>query len=731
MSFFSESGAPVKTIGTASVELAAKLKAGKVNTNPEAASQMLSMESLEASAKLELKKTGTSVQNEVKSSFSDCQAADGTALSLEGASIEAGTIALMGAAAGEKFHTTALNLEISNEGANVVSLSTGGAFGTVDYHMDKNLLSMEAFQNQDLTVVAAYSAGWNIGATRQDSYAEAHYPTHVLNPDQNALDMKVARTLVYNGSKRDASGDIIDWEQINILEAFRNPAILDTQSTRVVPYVADNGKNAKHFVSSSLVAISEPVIDGVKYQTAPLKFGMGHDLLDLAQNPLILDGAPNHQDQLDSQVFMSDLYLAVSDASDATIVDVVHFDTRHFVNAAFTKSVNEDFMQYQLMFNSTELAVGPTTKSVSAGTVRALADLAAAGYRVNLQVMVSGTLLLNRATMNLMAAPVEVAAVHNQDGVLFDHTVGQVKTLLDGVKFELIGFDQLSRRINSNKRTRGLLIDRNWKTDRYPVPVGSPIAVQSPLSVDYDAQALDDLINATNVRNSNMAITAQLNYLQRLKDFTEQNAGRKLTDDVLRSLEGAGRWLITPFFEEIELDLLKEVNSLNSQGRTADISAIIVNNLRDVAYRMMRDTNYQPVLQTYTQGAEQMPTLLLGTDQILPQYIQVQGDPRTLGIGMDHVVVSTPDTRLKGTITGTFSRKGRVGPDLLSWGTHLWITELVTVGQVTRNGSTFKEFQVQPRNVHIHQLPAGFRMKVINLTEALVASMAIRTKEVP
>ena len=101
------------------------------------------------------------------------------------------------------------------------------------------------------------------------------------------------------------------------------------------------------------------------------------------------------------------------------------------------------------------------------------------------------------------------------------------------------------------------------------------------------------------------------------------------------------------------------------------------------------------------------------------KYIQIQGDPRTLGINMEHAVYSTPDLRLVNKIYLSFSRPARTGVDLLSTAVHAWMPELVTVGQVSRNGYTVKELQVQPRNLHVNNVPVAARIKVKNLAKVL------------
>ena len=59
------------------------------------------------------------------------------------------------------------------EGATVFAPAIGGLHGSVDYTTASDQVSLEMFQDVDLNVVASFSATWNLGATRQDSFSEA------------------------------------------------------------------------------------------------------------------------------------------------------------------------------------------------------------------------------------------------------------------------------------------------------------------------------------------------------------------------------------------------------------------------------------------------------------------------------------------------------------------------------------------------------------------------------
>lgn len=730
MSFLNDNENAPRSIGALAAQLVTKHQNGDITLSAESAGHLMSMESLDNSSAAALKSDARSIQNVLQQVFSGAVDQEGNPVEISPVSLEAATIGLMGCGDLRNFHRQTTDVNVSTEGADYVAIPGLGSNGSCDYTMNQDLvLGLEAFETKDLTVIAAYTAGWNIGATRQDSYAEAWYPTHVMNADQTALDMKVPRLLLFKGSRRNASADALDWQMTNALEAFRNHTLVETKSTELIPYVTQ--ANADKFIDAALVAPSTILVDDVQYVTAPLALDKNIDLVQVSQNPGLISGEPNHTDQLDSQAGFSALYLKISNKA-GDQVSTIKYNTKGFNNSWFVKSPTDDWMKFQVSFAHQELVIDGDTKSVANAAIPALAALKAAGYRIRLDLFVNGTLNLQTGHIRLTGKNVDFLKVTDADGKVMDMASGAIKAILDDLVVTVEAFDPIARRTNSNKRTRGLLMDRNVKIDRYPIPVGAPLSANAPYADEgFDSQALDTLIQLTNIRNSLTAVTRQLNQLESLEQYCKANKDVAAGERQAMDIEGAGRWLVTPFFERVQLDLYAQVQSLKSQDRTVDVSSVIVNVIRDVAYRMMRDMNYLPVLQTYTQGADKAPRLLLGTDLILPQYIQVQGDPRTMGIGMEFEVVSSPDTRLENKIIGAFSRKGRVGPDLLSWGTHLWMSEVVQLGPVARDGTNIRELQVQPRNLHAHFLPGGFIIEITNLEKALTVLKPVVTTVAP
>ena len=99
----------------------------------------------------------------------------------------------------------------------------------------------------------------------------------------------------------------------------------------------------------------------------------------------------------------------------------------------------------------------------------------------------------------------------------------------------------------------------------------------------------------------------------------------------------------------------------------------------------------------------------------------VEGDNRTVGIGFENFkIVTTPDRRMIGKIVIALTRGGTEGqPDGLAWGTHAWMPELAGTMDVSRDGAHYEETMVQPRSLHINNLPIMAMINVVNLEDSL------------
>lgn len=96
------------------------------------------------------------------------------------------------------------------------------------------------------------------------------------------------------------------------------------------------------------------------------------------------------------------------------------------------------------------------------------------------------------------------------------------------------------------------------------------------------------MISTTRIRTTNSAVDKIEEVASMLKKFKADN-----TDDVVNPQHfGIGSWYVRPAFQEFDMDLRDFVDSQSSHARAEDISAAVVNKLRDMAYDLFLESEY-------------------------------------------------------------------------------------------------------------------------------------------
>lgn len=606
---------------------------------------------------------------------------------------------------------------VSQEGINLVDVSNTGAH-RIDSYADGVHPAMEAFDERELRNALHFSVEFNIESARQDDFAELFYKTIVVGPDQAAIDATVGFFQVHKEIRYTPTSGRDEWHLQSLIEAHIDATILADQETRLYAIPLADGSNASSFVSPAIAGQREVSISGFTVPTAPLLTGKKHNLIGLSvDKDLMANGIYDNTDALDARLALENLYIVLADGEAA-----VPYNVSRLPLNSYLKTIEGQSREMSLRFSNDTLVVNGDTMLTDATAPAIAAQLKAQNLVVHLAVQAFGNANAQFNTARVDCPPVEVAAVLNtQTGEELSLEDGAGKAIVDALEGATVaGVDLLAFRTNSNRRTRGQQLDIQWQTDRYVIPLGSPLSCPSPITTSRDASDLKALVAAVRIRNSNNAITTLLNYADTLRDYV---AGPKVKGRFAQ-IEGLGRYIVTPYFKEVEIDLVKEINSLRSWDKAFDVSACIVNVIREVTYRMYQLSGYQPALDANA-GPGKKPHLAVGTDQVLIRHLMVTGDSRTFGTLFDeNTIVSSVDSRVHNKIFLTYVRPQSDIVDPLNFGNMAWIPELTSSVMVNRNGATIKEAMVQPRSRHFNNLPILAVITVKGLDEVL--SEAVR-----
>jgi hypothetical protein len=699
---------------------------GSQISNKNVTENLISLESLNDQDLMALQNHTSELSETIRESFQrvmpSMEEFEEGAQALSDTQLEAGAIAAM--AAGDPVEYARAAYSGRAEGGDRVSLVDPEASGTAGRMDFRDTPSLEAFDERELRNYLPYSIVFNVQASRQDEFGETFYPTTVVTPEQAGLDVTVRRTMVYNAVRHAVTGKAADFEMKSLVDAAIDSQILADESTALVPHVQADGSNADAFVADSLVAPTVRRISGVDVPTAPLVMGKEIDLLGVSTHQALIGaGIIDHTDAIDNGIALQNVYLKAADTVDASgavvVGEVFKFNVSRLPRSSFVKSQEGSARELNLHFKSEDIVLNADTMTVDGVEPAVLADVRTGGYTVRLALTVNGDVNVQFGNAKVYSAPITVASIQDADGNEVSKDAGAGKALADALAgMTAIGYDLKAARTNTNRRTRGLLLDTIDMTERYSIPLGAPISAPSPIGSNRDARDLEALISAARVRNSNNAVTRLLNYAETLKTYVTSTARK----EGVANIEGMGRYLVKPFFEEVTLDLVDKINSIRDMDRAQDVTSLLVNQIRDVSYRMYSDSGYQPALNASPVGSQQA-RLLIGTDVVLQRHLMVTGDSRTFGIAFaDYKIVSSFDKRMKNKIVLTLTRDGsQEGPDPLSFGTHAWIPELASSVQVNRDGATYPEAMVQPRNLHVNHLPIMAVINVEGLDEVLTA----------
>jgi hypothetical protein len=646
---------------------------------------------------------------ELKNSLKDTIESAGGFAADDSVGLEAATIIAMGLGDSSAYHEKAIQSTVSAEGITVINDFDGSP-------------SMEAFDNTQIGNYKHYSLAFNLESAQQDVFGETLFPTIVLTPETGGLDVTVEQTIIHREVRRAITGDVTDFSKRKVLDAVVDHTILESEATRIYPVVLADGSNAKFFVDNSVIAKQVLMVDGVEVTTAPLIPGMAADLLGLSSGSPLNNGQElTDEDSIDSNASLDVIYVKVTDAA-ASKTSIIAVKVNGLPRSSFYKSPegNSD-REMSIAFSNETIILTSTRKDITAVDAEGLATLN--DQKLNISLQMSGKLDLETGSLNLFSPVPSVTGLYAADGTGISTSNGAGKALIDNLSFELIGYSLEAYHSNANLRHRGILGGYTGKVERYSIGLNAPITAKAPVN-DSERKSASDLKAITAIsrtRTSNNAVTKLLSRADMLKAYAEAVAG----DMPVPEIEGAGRHLVNPYYKEVTIDMALVVNSTKSHQKADDVSAVLIDGIRSLAYPMAQDSNYQTALETITHGKETKPRLIIATDLVLQRHLIVSGDERTASVGMDNVVVTSADRRMANTIYLTFARENKTGEaDPLSFGVHGWIPEMVSSAQVSRGGSTSKVTTVQTRNRHIGLLPIMAKITVKNLEQVLSSKIS-------
>lgn len=613
------------------------------------------------------------------------------------------------------FYNHKTTMPASSDGLSIVTM-----VGLED--VASNRIAMEAYDDRENRNAAVYSISYNMQAARQDEFGETFFPTIVVTPDNVGFGITVRLMMVYNELNRQVSGALDQYNKKNIIRAIADYTILKNEMTRIVPVVRT--ESTDKFVDSAIVAPYSMLLEDESITTAPLATGVKMSLLGISQtDALLANGVLDITDSIDPGIVLQNIYVQVTgvDTNSNPIQDVLVFDVSNLPLSQFTYSTQNNYRVMTLNFSSTSLLINKFTKNVDGSPLSVMSGIVSGDYVVRLSADVSGSVNIELGDTVVYGNQISIHSVTNSSGTLLDTRAAPANAIVAAFSTaKIVGYDIKAYRTNANRRQRGQLIDTTEYTQLYNIPLRNPITAIHPMTADSqgDVSDLSSLITATRIRTSNAAVTALLNTATILSDYVDSRDASNTGPDVL----GVGRFFVIPTFASEDIDMNTAINSLTSTDRPSDIQAVLVNKIRDHAYRMYRDSEYKAAADARNGGISQVPTVIIGTDPVLARYLTVTGDLRTLGGEFDVKIVSTLDKRVAGKIFitfGVFDENRNVEPNPLNFGNMAWSPELTIILPISRGGQISREIAVSPRFLHVTHCPILAVLNISNVPDVI------------
>ena len=634
------------------------------------------------------------------------------------------------ALAGVSDITTFIRSKVVVEGQSGPGVTFVGMEGLTDGTASR-VAAFEAYDERDNRNAQAYSVAYNMLASRQNEFGEAFFPTVTVTNDNVGVEVSIRLIQVYNDFKRETTAQLANYGKKNIVKAMIDGTILKNESTRIIP-VYRAGVNEDFFADNTDFPDYSVNLEGEAITTAPLAFGKSFDLLALSQtDALIANGLMDPTDSIDPALDLENLYIKVGD-------DKLRLKTFGLAGANFVYSPQDLHRIQRLNFNTTGLMLNKGTKQVDGSALVDLLPIVTGDLVVYLSVGVYGEVNVEQGDTRLQGLQLEVARVVNAttglDIPLTAAPAAAIVTLFAGAEFG--GADVRAYRSNLNRRQRGQLLDVSYYRQIWSVPLRSPLTMLRPVNADAqsDNSDLAGLVSATFARTSNEAVRTLIQTADMLKGYVDNRVARPSSDYAnAPAMFGVARLLIDPTYLEETLDVQAVINSVQSHEKARDVAAVLINKIRDIAYRLYRDSGFQAVVDTQAAGVSGNPTVIVGTDPMTARYLMIDGENRVAGPDFNFVVVTSPQIDMQNRLFIALGYPDKANGQLnpLHFGNMLWSPEVVLTLPISRGGQISKELTVQPRFRHIVNVPVLGQVKITNLPQAATNVTVINNHVIP
>lgn len=593
---------------------------------------------------------------------------------------------------------------------------------SVEHHLDGPYgaiptVSAENYDEKPTNGYRVLSIIYNLNAARQDLFGETLYPTYVVNPTEGGIIQTITVSNVSVWRSHERGGDAYRTGEVNIVDAYRDPSILEDRATHVIPTVLEDSERSRaNFVDPAVVPYGTANFRGQAVATGIYKFGREIDIIGQSQYATSsATDRPDFTDTLDPALGLSELFYKFGDK-------VVRFVVNGLPTARVQGSQNSDTRDFVLNFRNSSIVITNQVRALDGSVVPAFAKLAD-GQALRLTLVVNGSGSLSDGNIELSPGQVRVEALVGQNGQSVSTASGiGAEIARSVVEAQPVGYLLDARLTNKNRREPGQVIHTRQINYQHPIPLGTPItSVVSTLDDRNKEQLIKGLLDATNMRNSQNAVRTLLNFAAGLRQTAAANTHATARQN---GSEGILARVIRPSYRYASIDLRQNINSIRAKDRQDDVSETILSVIKSLFFQVYRESNIEAAFRVISGNLEERPKAIIATDNEIAHYLLTKGDNRTLGAYVKYDIVATTNRDFDHKIIVVPTRENPVEGDILSFGTFAYIPSFVADLPIPRAGGINLEIAAFPYNLHINNIPVLVEIDIIGLAEAVAAGPA-------
>ena len=579
--------------------------------------------------------------------------------------------------------------------------------------------TVEAYDTKPNEETLKFTAAFALTTATQNKTGELFFPTINLAPDEYAVSVEIPLLGIFPTFNYEPGQGLKEFPRRNAVGAEIDHTILRDDSLDFTP--VRRSSTADLFVDSALITPYDYTNEaGETFKTSSLAIGVRATLFTVMQTDAELaKGELDQTDALDTGAELEFVDMLFTSA-DGNTKEVVRIPTLGLPGAQLVTSSQGLTRRMDLQFTTDDVQIDANTKLLSGADSTLLTAFAGdTAHTAWLSFSVRGDINLQDTsyeftTGNVVAKAIRTSADVNLDPT--DPTNASIFAIFSRAK--VIGFKLKARRVNSNLRTLGKLVDFNTYRQTYGVRLLSPLTIQRPITNGDSQDALHAaaLSYLCKVRQSNDAITTLLEERNVIRGF------KRRSDVIGRQPEilGVSSWLVEPCLIEAEINLPEDVQSIEQHDRYIDVQSILTDTVKLVSYKMWQQSRWQAAANLLEGMEAPLPRVGFTVDQKHAQYINIVGDTRTVGPDFEYDKAINMDDRMYNQIAICFNyASAQPGvPHPLNHGMMLNKPETVAALNLSRTSHS-RELIVHPSYRHVWLTPVLGWINVIGLDEVM------------